>query len=215
MRHVSTQSSLFKKPKPLEYPEHFRPGMGTEVVAPFLRSMVQMLRPNRILEIGAGYTTPFLLEGLVNNEQVFDDGNLDESYFENYTYDPRLVVIDDMSLGDIKEKPGMRPLMQSPYIEFVEGRFQGRSKQIYEKYGNFDFVWFDCGGTKEYQEFLQEYWGICSGYVFFHFTYSDGVPNQNLETILSMVTNQPFRIDIIEPHKKSQGSITIIKKTSN
>ena len=70
----------FSKPKPLEYPEHFRPGMGTEVAAPFLRSMVQMLRPNRILEIGAGYTTPFLLEGLVNNEHVFDDGNLEQEY---------------------------------------------------------------------------------------------------------------------------------------
>ena len=86
------------KPRPLEYPELFRPGMGTEVVAPFLRSMVQLLRPNGVLEIGAGYTTPFLLEGLVNNQQVFDDGNLDNRYFQNYVYEPRLVIIDDMSL---------------------------------------------------------------------------------------------------------------------
>ena len=202
----------FMKPKQLEYPEHFRPGMGTEVVAPFLRSMVQMLRPNRILEIGAGYTTPFLLEGLVNNEQVFDDGNLDEDYFKNYAYDPRLVVIDDMSLGDIKNKPGMDAVMQSQYIEFVEGRFQHQSKKIYKKYGEFDFVWFDCGGSKDYEDFLNEYWFLCSGYIFFHFTYSNGIPNQNLKTILSTIANEPFRIDVIEPHKKRQGSITIIKK---
>ena len=202
----------FLTPKPLEYPEHFKPGMGTEVVAPFLRSMVQMLRPTRILEIGAGYTTPFLLEGLVNNEQVFDDGNLDKGYFENYSYDPRLVVIDDMSLGDIKKNPGMEAVMQSSYIEFIEGRFQQQSKQIYEKYGNFDFVWFDCGGSKDYEDFLEEYWFLCSGYIFFHFTYSSGIPNQNMEAILSSLASEPFRIDIVEPHKKRQGSITIIKK---
>ena len=51
MKH---KKDLFKTPKPLEYKEHYRPGLGTENVAPFLRSMVQMLRPNRVLEIGAG-----------------------------------------------------------------------------------------------------------------------------------------------------------------
>ena len=207
-----TQNSPLTEPKPLEYPEHFRPGMGTEVVAPFLRSMVQMVRPNRILEIGAGYTTPFLLEGLINNEQVFDDGNLDKDYFKNYTYDPKLVVIDDMSLGDIKKRPGMDIVLQSHYIEFVEGRFQHMSQKIYEKYGKFDFVWFDCGGPQEYEAFLEEYWSLCSGYIFFHFTYSNGAPNENLKAILSTVASEPFRIDIVEPHKKRQGSVTIIKK---
>ena len=116
---MSADSSPFIRPKPLEYPEHFRPGMGTELVAPFLRSMVQLLRPSRILEIGAGYTTPFLLEGLVNNEQVFDDGNLNKSYFKNYKYAPRLVVIDDMSLGALK-KPGMEAIMASPYMRLLK-----------------------------------------------------------------------------------------------
>ena len=97
MKH---KKDLFKTPKPLEYKEHYRPGLGTENVAPFLRSMVQMLRPNRVLEIGAGYTTPFLLEALVNNERVFNDGNLKTEYMQNYIYDPKLIVIDDMSLGD-------------------------------------------------------------------------------------------------------------------
>ena len=99
---MSDKESPFQNPRPLEYPELFRPGMGTEVVAPFLRSMVQLLRPNRVLEIGAGYTTPFLLEGLVNNQQLFDDGNLDNRYFQNYVYEPRLVIIDDMSLGELR-----------------------------------------------------------------------------------------------------------------
>ena len=66
----------------MEYEEHFRTGMGTESVAPFLRSLIQMVRPQRILEIGAGYTTPFLLDGLENNKEIIDEGNLDTKYVE-------------------------------------------------------------------------------------------------------------------------------------
>ena len=69
----------FSNPTPLEYEEHFRPEMGTENVGSFLRALVQMVRPNKILEIGAGYTTPFLLEDLVNNQRIFNDGNLEKS----------------------------------------------------------------------------------------------------------------------------------------
>jgi hypothetical protein len=200
------------KLKPLEYPELFRPGMGTEHYGPFLRSMVQILRPQRLLEIGAGYTTPFLLEALISNETVFDDGNLDEKYFENYIYKPKLVVIDDMSLGELQDQPGMQTIIQSQYVDFVQGLFQGKAEGIFKKYGKFDFVWFDCGEAAEYKSFFREYWDICSGYLFFHFTYSNGRPNPKLETILSELTGDPVIISIVEPHKVRQGSITIVKK---
>ena len=211
---MSDKESPFQNPKPLEYPEHFRPGMGTEVVAPFLRSMVQLLRPNRVLEIGAGYTTPFLLEGLVNNQQVFDDGNLDNRYFQNYVYEPRLVIIDDMSLGELKGKPGMDMIIDSPYVEFVQGLFQGKRNQIEKEYGNFDFVWFDCGGPIEYENFIREYWNYCSNYILFHFTYSNGKPNLNHKIIRENINENIIIFDIVEPHKKRQGSITILKKES-
>ncbi len=203
---------LFTKPRPLEYPEHFRPGMGTENVGPFLRSIAQLLRPNRILEVGAGYTTPFLLEALVNNERVFNDGNLRREYKSNYHYNPKLVVIDNMSLGDLRKKPGMDSIVQSKYTDFVEGKFQGLAEQLLVKYGDFDFVWFDCGGSDEYRAFFSEYWDLCSAYIICHFTYLDGKPNKNFEAILDGIKGDPFVIDIIEPHKTRQGSLTIIKK---
>ena len=209
---MSDKESPFQNPRPLEYPELFRPGMGTEVVAPFLRSMVQLLRPNRVLEIGAGYTTPFLLEGLVNNQQVFDDGNLDNRYFQNYVYEPRLVIIDDMSLGELRGKPGMDMIINSPYVEFVQGLFQGKSNQLEKEYGNFDFVRFDCGGPQEYKAFLQEYWSLCCGYIFFHFTYTNGSPNGNHEVIRKGAKGNPVILDIVAPLKSRQGSNTMVRK---
>ena len=210
---VSSSGARFLNPSPIEYEELYRPGMGTENVGGFLRAMVQMVRPSRILEIGAGYTTPFLLEAVVNNMRVFNDGNLELSYFATpYNYEPKLVVIDDMSLGDLAKKTGMEEIITSKYIEFVHGKFEDKAGMLFEKYGNFDFVWYDCGGLAEYKVFMDKYWDICSGYIFFHFTYSDGKPNAIHDIILDKMTGNPLFFDIVEPHKKRQGSVTMLKK---
>ena len=159
--NLTNSSSQFRDPTPVEYPDLYRKGMGTENIGGFLRSMVLMLRPNRILEIGAGYTTPFLLEAIVNTRRVFDDGNLEESYFKDYKFDPKLVVIDDMSLGELSKKPGMQDIINSKYVEFIHGKFEDKSNLLFQEYENFDFVWFDCGGPKEYELFIEKYWDIC------------------------------------------------------
>ena len=210
---MSSSESRFLEPTPIEYEEFFRKGMGTENVGPLLRALVQMVRPIRILEIGAGYTTPFLLEAIVNNNRVFNDGNLSVSYFKNnYPYNPKLVVIDDMSLGELVKKPGMNDIISSKYVDFIEGKFEDKSEQLSKKYGLFDFVWYDCGGPEEYKIFMDKYWEICSGYILFHFTYYDGKPNINLDIILENMKGNPLRFDIVEPHKIRQGSVTIIRK---
>ena len=212
VKNLNSTNPQFLSPSPLEYEEFYRKGMGTENIGSFLRAIVQMLRPNRILEIGAGYTTPFLLEALINNERVFNDGNLEEAYFKNYDYAPKLVVIDDMSLDDLKKKPGMNNLITSKYINFIEGKFEDKADLLLNKYGNFDFVWFDCGGSAEYEAFMDQYWHICSGYVLFHFTYSNGKPNSNHNVLLDKITGNPSIFDIVEPHKNRQGSITMVNK---
>ena len=211
-KNLSSTNLHSLSPSPLEYEEFYREGMGTENVGSFLRALVQMVRPNRILEIGAGYTTPFLLEALINNKRVFHDGNLREAYFKNYNYTPKLVVIDDMSLEDLKKKPGMNNLTSSKYIDFIEGKFEDKAYLLSNKYGDFDFVWFDCGSAPEYEIFMDQYWHICSGYVLFHFTYSDGKPNSNHNVLLDKITGKTSIFDIVEPHKNKQGSITMVKK---
>ena len=84
---------------------------------------------------------------------------------------------------------------------------------MHDKYTCFDFVWFDCGGSVEYKIFMDEYWDICSDYIFFHFTYSSGSPNQLRDIILNNVTGNPSIFDIVEPHKSRQGSITMVRKS--
>src|ERR1700752_3910987 len=45
----------------------FSPSMGTESMAPLLYSIVRFTRPQNVLEIGAGFTTLYLLKGLADN----------------------------------------------------------------------------------------------------------------------------------------------------
>lgn len=45
----------------------FRPGSGTEHMAPFLYSLVRMVRPMTVVEVGSGYSTLFLLRALADN----------------------------------------------------------------------------------------------------------------------------------------------------
>jgi len=196
----------------MEHEKHFRRGTGTENVGPLLRNLIQMIRPQRILEVGAGYTTPFLLDGLKANEELFDEGNLDPSYtkWHETNNDPRLVIIDTDPL----------PQLESKYVEHIQGKFQGRSQELFDKYGEFDMVWFDCGGPQEYQDFLQEYWDICSHYMIFHYTFFQGQPTTNIDIISGFIdawarslgVNNVQRIDILEPHKAGQGSITMLRK---
>jgi predicted O-methyltransferase YrrM len=44
------------------------PGMGTDVVAPLLSHLIHLVRPRRVLEVGMGYTTPFLAKALAEIE---------------------------------------------------------------------------------------------------------------------------------------------------
>ena len=198
----------------MEHKKHFRRGMGTENVGPLLRTLVQMIRPQRILEVGAGYTTPFLLDGLKANEEMFDDGTLDPHYERWYksNNDPRLIVIDTNPL----------PQLNSKYVEHIQEKFQERSQELFEKYGEFDMIWFDCGDAQDYQDFLTEYWNICSHYMIFHYTFFQGQPTTAIDIISGSIdgyarlygANNVQRIDILEPHKAGQGSITMLKKVS-
>ena len=80
------------------------------------------------------------------------------------------------------------------------------------KYGAFDFLWFDFGGRIEYENVMDDYWNIRSSYIFFHYAYSDGIPNEIHDTILNNMTGSPTVFDIVEPHQRRQGSITMVRE---
>jgi hypothetical protein len=204
----------------LPFAESFQAGMGTELVAPFLYSLVRMLRPTRLLEIGCGYTTPWLIKALEDNENVHIDWNADPEYFKK-AYAPVLICIDNDNAASGKSDGSSSDMLHSEYVRFYPAEFEGLSAELKEEYGELDFVWFDCGGPEEYRHFCEEYLPICSGYIFFHFTYYHGQPNSNHAIISEYMSADKYRdedgnslwsqIDLVEPHKYRQGSVTMLK----
>jgi predicted O-methyltransferase YrrM len=172
-----------------------RPGMGTENTSWLLYSLLRMMRPRTVLEVGTGYTTPFLLRALADNVaeaaedrrllalgNAGDDLEYDRASILNplwyaKPHTPRLVAIDDLS-GPTSTAPRVleviRGLGLDSHLRLYQGDFRGRAAEIGAEFGALDFIWFDCGGPAEYVEFLQEYWPLINpdgGCIALHFTY--------------------------------------------
>lgn len=236
-----------------------KPGMGTENIAWLLYSLLRMMRPRTVLEVGMGYTTPFLLRALADNiaEADADRRLMPEAATDDVAYDrvsilnsrwyakphtPRLIAIDDLS-GPTSTAPQVlavvRDLGLEPHLQLHQGEFRGRAAAIAAESGALDFVWFDCGGPREYVDFLQEYWSLVNpdgGCIALHFTYHmwgaeatrrDGskAPIQMLlpGSILNEIKRQEAlsgppatfeTLSLVEPHKTRQGSVTLVRRLS-
>lgn len=241
---MSLDADFYKAVEPLYYP-----GMGTEHVAPLLYSLVRMTRPRSVLEVGLGYTTPFLAQALMDNAREFatdrhilanpgeDDERrlvLAEEYFHS-DYLPMHHAIDDFSDESSSGKEALQvieALDLRSMVQVHEGDFRGLSQQMSQSAFPLDFVWFDCGGLPEYVDFIEEYWRLISpdhGVLLLHFTYSrlsfvrDGV--QHVALMCGPVANEIKRqqmhagvdagfevLSLVEPHKRRQGSVTMIRK---
>lgn len=166
-------------------------GMGTEHVAPLLYSLIRMTRPRNALEVGLGYTTPFIAQALKDNAEEFRQDRellqrpgqdeerrllLDAAHYER-DYRPRLHAIDDFSDKDssgAEALTAVRALGLEALVSVHQGDFRGRSRELERTALPLDFVWFDCGGLPEYVDFIEEYWRLISlehGLLLLHFTY--------------------------------------------
>ena len=202
-------ANFSKVVEPLYYP-----GMGTEHVAPLLYSLVRITRPRSVLEVGLGYTTPFIVQALMDNVREFETDRsrlanpeahderrlvLAEDYFRN-DYLPMHHAIDDFSDRDSSSREALRvieALGLKAMVKVHEGDFRGLSQQMDQAAFPLDLVWFDCGGLPEYVDFIEEYWRLINsdhGMLLLHFTYSrlsfvrDGV--QNVALICGPVANE-------------------------
>ncbi len=162
------------QPNLLSQAQSLRPrGHGTEARAWALYGLVRMLRPVRLLEVGIGYTTPFLLSAIHENareapvERERLSGNLDragflEPSFHRTAHLPRLVACDTdparaQEVRRIAEGGGL-----ASRLDLHVGDFRTLSSLTSSADPLFDFVFFDCGGVAEYAYFLRHFWSRIS-----------------------------------------------------
>lgn len=157
------------------------PGMGTEHAAWMLYALVRMLRPERTLEIGAGYSTLFILRALADNlEEVAADRSLverveplDEAKRQRRsllvprealrTYRPRLLSIDDLSVRpssaervtSVAARLGLDNL-----LDFRTEHYRRLTETDLSDWTPFDLIWLDAGGPADDAEFLATLWPL-------------------------------------------------------
>lgn len=188
--------------------------MGVELVSPLLYDLVQLHRPRVVLEVGAGYSTMFLLQALADNKRDFDaerqliDGQVRSDQHTGLTrilkgrhplplglpeyyahgYAPRLLVVDDLShpgtAGGAVEKAAAR-LGINEFLHFYRGDFRGMSKKLAAEDLPIDFFWFDCGGFDHYRAMIAEYWPFIN-------------PNGGLLLLHSTLTNIETRSIVLD-----------------
>lgn len=155
------------------------PGMGTEHAAWMLYTLVRMLRPERILEIGAGYSTLFILRALADNlEEIAADRSLveeneplDETRQQRRSllvpreilrsYRPRLLSIDDLSVQpssaervtSVAARLGLDNLLDFRMVHYRQLIETDLSDWI-----PFDLIWLDAGSPADDAEFLAALW---------------------------------------------------------
>ena len=228
--------------------------MGTENVAPLLYSLARTTRARRILEIGAGYSTPFLLRALLDN---LDDFRCERDQLAEKTAryhaaarpsETPQEILAALTHWELQPPPladpayyrepfqpalhsfdtagsalNMEKLLGAPakILTLHHRDFAGASNQIDKAHLPFDLAWMDCGGLREYQNFLKEYWDLVSengGLIVLHYTLNNPwlahiVKDLKLKQATTHFHNFEL-LSLLEPHKYRQNSCTIVRKIS-
>ncbi|GAA3390656.1 class I SAM-dependent methyltransferase [Streptomyces roseoviridis] len=163
------------------------PGMGTEVVGPLLANLVQLLRPRRVLEVGMGYTTPFLAAALAEAEETvaaeslalaaktrshLDAGRpLDDAWLLSEPplvtpsvhlepYRPRLAAVDNLSIADSsagRVREVLTELGLDDRVTVVNADLKDSLDKLPEDFTPIDFAWVDAW---ECLWFFDHFWDL-------------------------------------------------------
>lgn len=221
------------------------PEMGTDVVAPLLVNLVHLLRPARVLEVGMGYTTPFLVAALADvREQVAAEapalaaktgrhlaGGLHDEWlneepalaapaFHLRPYDPRLVAVDDLSnpfssAGRVLEV--LRELSVDELVTVVNSDVRECGDKLPADYDVIDFAWVDAWECLYFFEHFWERINPDGGVLLMHYlmTYPEG--EAILRYLRRFQQSNPGELEMVnllEPHKLTQNSVTMLRRTS-
>lgn len=175
------------------------PQMGTEVVATLLSSLVQMLRPRHVLEVGMGYTTPFLAAALSRIEEqvraesaelagkteqhLATGATLDDAWLNTdpalltptyylKPFNPKLVAVDNLSIADssaVRVQQVLNDLGLDHVVEVVNADLRECVDKLPAGFSPIDLAWVDAW---ECLYFFDHFWDLINpdgGVVVFHY----------------------------------------------
>ena len=194
-----------------------------------------MTRPQRLLEVGLGYTSPFLVKALADNLAEFTDdlaqleagggpdsrqAMLADSHYKA-GYRPKLYAVDDFS-GEGSSAPRVLEVLDAldlgALVSVHRGDFRGHGRRLESAALPLDLVWFDAGGLAEYVDFIAEFWPLINpnhGMLILHFTYwniiqeQDGVERARL--VAGSIANELKRQQLVAGLKSTFEVMSLVE----
>ena len=210
--------------------------MGTENMGPFLYSLIKFVRPHRVLEIGSGLTTIYILAALKDIsglEAKENDGvstNYDPDFRNNDYYNLKhpkyfLHTFDNLVHPKTKADHVVKiadDLGYSTLLKFWNDEYQKLPKLLPKEEQEFDLIWCDQGSLLDYIHQKNILFPLLSNrmgsYIIFHSTLSNvhGLAFTSRLKLEIMQGRLPeFEIiSFLEPHKAQQNSCTIIRRAT-
>lgn len=217
----------------------YNPHMGVENLGSFLYSFVRFSKVRNVVEIGAGYTTVWLLQALKDNDdelsrlkRVYDGGQLRlldtsfcvDSSIANIPQPASLLCIDNCQhqketatgATAVANALGLRK-----YLRFLEA--DAFDLALDEE---IDLLWCDFGVGSRMVEFVSKIWTSIrpGGFLACHSTLTNSRTREWLEAVRSSHRNEEVfsgippgefvELSLLEPHKRYQNSVTLIQKRS-
>jgi len=190
--------------------------MGCENMGPMLYALLRFVKPTNVLEIGAGYTTTFLLQALKDNEHelkryermreenscaVMNSANgtrvpwSNDEYFVDRAkkrYRPSLHVVDNMA-HEYTTAHLVTGDDEDGILVFhdCDAFDEDLASTLASAIKFFDFMWIDLGAANRIDSFLKRFWFRVrpGGYVAVHSTLTNSLSRAWLEKMRTLAKN--------------------------
>jgi len=201
--------------------------MGTEEVAPLLYHLVRFCRPRRLLEVGMGYTTPFIARALQDNRRAAEmearglaaktqgylatGAQLDEEWlradpvlaapaFHLSGYRPSFLAIDNLQ-SPISTAGQVGEVLDglglADVVTVLRSPLEEALLRLPQGFLPFDFVWLD---LNDKTAFFERWWNLvdpAGGIVLVHFLLTHASGEAVLEQIRSIQAARPRELEMV------------------
>ena len=218
----------------------YNPHMGVENLGPFLYSFIRFTKKRKIVEIGAGYTSLWILQALKDNDDEFerirhlrDDGKnrlLDIEWtipfaMEKYQDEQSSLLCIDNCAHQKETATGASAVAKSLGLEHYLDFVQGDAFELQLDTNSVDVLWCDFGVGSRIKEFVVSAWGCIrpGGFLVCHSTLTNQNTREWLESIRAregvektgIAPDAYVEVSLLEPLKRFQNSISILQKRSD
>lgn len=224
------------------YLERVRPlydlHMGCENMAPQLYSMVRFLKVQNILEVGAGYTSIFLLQALHDNQLEIENlaklnragqCSIDKQPYcvgqkleEIHKRKSILHCVDHMGHAHTTANKVLeiaKDLNIDSHLQLHDIDFWEFDLQYEDEEEEIDFIWLDFAAGSKLNEVFNRWWGRLKngGFILCHSTLTNSMTREWLEDMRKRENNKwTFEsVSFLEPHKYFQNSFSMFQKREN